>query len=157
LINKGANITPEILCNFINDEIKGSDEDQYNVKECQDVVTKINQLVSIHVNMHPHSNGHPKSTINLSTYLRYIIPICQDYVVKKVGVKELFQSLDKNSDGLITAEDLMAVIYKVNKTFTANDIVNFKKEIKKMCSKADTNKDGYLSFDEFKAFMEKNI
>jgi len=140
-INGGEEITVDSLRNFIHCEIN----DYWSKYESEQLILKINGCV----------NGCccKKMTIDLQTYLLYIIPICNDYVITRIGIRELFNSLDKNGDGKITCDELVSVIYNVNYQFTPEEITNFTKEIKKICIMVDVNNDGYLSYDEFKKFI----
>ena len=92
-------------------------------------------------------------TLSLCTYLSYIIPICCDYAVTRIGIREVFDSLDKNLDGKITCTELISLLYNVNQNLTPNEIIEYTAKIKKICSIADKDGDGYISYDEFKTFM----
>lgn len=140
LINKGENIIPEILVNLINNEFPN---DRWSINECINVIMKINRQI----------NGNEKKTLDLVTYLSYIIPICQNYITNTLAIEDFFKELDKDNDGFITCNELTSVLYRVNKNFTPDDIKRYKEEIKKLCQKMDVNKDGKIDFDEFKNLM----
>lgn len=144
IINGGENVTPESLRSFIYCET----HDTWSKYECEQVIIKINKQIN--------GNKRPcckKIIIDLQTYLSYIIPICNDYVVTRIGIRELFDSLDKNGDGKITCEELTGLIYNVNYQLTPEEISHFTTEIKKICSLVDVDGDGYLSYNEFKKFI----
>jgi Ca2+-binding EF-hand superfamily protein len=140
LINQGKDITPQILVHLINNEMPNN---RWSTKECLNVIRKINKQI----------NGNENQSLNLLTYLSYVIPICQQYVVNYIGIRDFFNELDKDNDGYITCEELTSVLYRVNKNFTPSDIKRYREEIKKICKKMDTNKDGLIDFNEFKKLM----
>lgn len=145
-MNKGNTVTSNILAQFINDEISGNNH--LSNKECLGVIKKINLIVK----------KKEKHTLDLLTYLLYIIPICQNYVINKIGIREFFDSLDTDHDDKITCHELISVLYKINKNFTPNEIEKYKIEIQNLCEGVDTDNDGIISYDEFKKFMyEKKI
>ena len=171
-INKGKPISPNILADFINDEVRGEIQkksqvssnaivasssdlkfitvqgnDYWTITQCKNIIKNINLKVT----------GKERQNLDLYTYLRYIIPICQEFVINKIGIREFFDSLDTDQNGFITCKELISVLYKVNKNFTPEDIEKHKLEIKKLCKKVDINGDGYLSYDEFSAFMNDKI
>jgi Ca2+-binding EF-hand superfamily protein len=142
LINKGNIVTANILANFVNDE----SNNHLAVDEMKSIISEINVDVG----------NKAIKTLDLKTYLLYIIPICQEYAVTRIGIRKLFDDLDSNKDGKITCKELIGILYKINKNLTPDEIANYKKEIKKACLTADTNHDGYISYSEFKAFMINN-
>lgn len=145
-INKGNRITPTILLNFINQEV--DEENKWTLNETTNVIKQINKKI----------NDKNALILDLQTYLLYIIPICQQYIINKIGINDFFNSLDTDNDGLITCKELTSILYKINKNFSPSDIKKYKKEIKQICYNADKNNDGYIDFEEFKRFMkERNI
>ncbi|KAI9024327.1 hypothetical protein CLU79DRAFT_746598 [Phycomyces nitens] len=57
-----------------------------------------------------------------------------------------FQQFDKNKDGLISRQELEQVMADLGERMTAQ-------EIKDMMDEADTNKDGFIDFEEFKHLL----
>ena len=142
-INQGRDVDSQILADFLNDEL--DHQDFWTVHECEKIINKINYDIDHKV----------KRYLNLRTYLYYIIPICQEYIINKVGIDDFFKSIDVDHDGWITCDQLVAGLYHVNKKYTDKDIDKLNVEIKNLCKKEDNDKDGYLSYDEFKNFMIK--
>ena len=68
---------------------------------------------------------------------------------------DIFNQYDKNKNGVICETELTNAI----KTFAEYKGVPVPdaERIKKVFIKLDTNKDGALSFDEFKVFIEKSL
>ena len=109
LINKGNDITADVLQKFIYGEIY----DQWSKYECGLVIMQINkQLIDNTTGMITNRGPQPriKNTLDLQGYLSYIIPICHDYVVTRIGIRELFDSLDTNLDGRITCTELISLL-----------------------------------------------
>jgi len=64
-------------------------------------------------------------------------------------LREAFKVFDKNGDGKISAEELKEVMGNLGETLTED-------EIGQMIMEADTNKDGYVDYEEFcRMMMEK--
>jgi Ca2+-binding EF-hand superfamily protein len=143
LINGGNPISAKNLASLINSELRDTNISE---RHC------LNKIVEINENI----NGMPKGDIDLKTYLQYIIPICQKYVIMRIGIKELFDTIDTDFDNLITCEQFISVLYKLNKKFTTEQILQYKKQLKKLCSQIDVNGNGLISYDEFKIFFVKN-
>lgn len=141
LINKGEVVTANILANFVNDE--NEENDKWTVNECRDIISNINLQI----------NGRSGKILNLPTYMSYIIPICHEYAVTRIGIRELFDSLDTNQDGKISCDELISILYQINKNFTPDELLEYKKQIRNLCNKVDTNHDGYITYQEFKMFM----
>lgn len=57
-----------------------------------------------------------------------------------------FEKFDKNGDGQISLDELKEVMKGLGENLTES-------ELKDMMSDADTNRDGYIDFQEFKALM----
>lgn len=150
IINRGNNITADNLRNFIDCEI----QDYWSKYECEQIIININkQLI-----MAQKSNiivTKNMDILDLKSYLFYIIPICNDFVTTSVGIRELFNSLDKNCDGKITCTELTSLLYNVNYDLSSEEIIFFTAEIKKICAIVDINHDGYICYDEFKKFIIK--
>lgn len=144
LINKGEIITPNILYNFINDELN----EKWTFAECQNIINQINLKI----------NNKYHKILDVKTYLQYIIPICQYYGLVRISIKELFDSMDENRDGKITCNELISILYKINKNLTPKEIFIYKQQILRLCKDVDTNNDGFISYNEFKLFMiEKHM
>jgi len=143
-INKGEDITPEALKEFINSELN----DQWSKYECDQILQSINREVSGGT-----LSGKTKNYLDIYGYLSYIIPICHEYVITRIGIREIFDSLDKNGDGKITCCELISLLYNVNRHMTTDEITEYTAKIKKICKIVDENGDGYISYDEFKKFM----
>ena len=140
IINQGNNITPQILEDFINDE---TDDIEWTVWDCKEVIIQINKKI----------NSTSRTILDLRTYLLYIIPICNDYVITRIGIREIFDTLDENQDGKITCTELISLLYKINRQFDPKELELYKKQIKDLCVKADTDHDGFISYEEFKVFI----
>ncbi len=140
IINKGESITSASLREFVSDEICG---DSWTIDECKEILIIINKQI----------NNKSKIMMDLRTYLLYIIPICQEYVITRIGIREIFDSLDENQDDKITCTELISLLYKINREFSLDELTDYKKQIKDLCASADTNKDGYISYEEFKSFI----
>lgn len=145
-INKGEDITPEALKEFINCELN----DQWSKYECDQILQSINREISRGA---ISSAIKTKNYIDIYAYLSYIIPICHEYVVTRIGIREIFDSLDKNGDGKITCCELISLLYNVNQHLNPDEISEYTARIKKICKIVDENGDGYISYDEFKKFM----
>ncbi|KAI9322863.1 hypothetical protein BX666DRAFT_2060544 [Dichotomocladium elegans] len=63
-----------------------------------------------------------------------------------VDLLECFQEFDKNRDGLISQAELEEVMINLGERLSPQDI-------KAMMIEADTNKDGFIDFEEFKNLM----
>ncbi|KAI8391189.1 uncharacterized protein BYT42DRAFT_555980 [Radiomyces spectabilis] len=59
---------------------------------------------------------------------------------------ECFKAFDKNQDGQISRKELEEVLNKLGEKLSPD-------EIKNMMEDADTNKDGYIDFEEFKKII----
>lgn len=140
IINEGNRIDSVSLREFIMDEIIG---DPWTKDECKEIIIRINEKI----------NYRSVPTLDLQTYLLYFIPICQEYVVTRIGIREVFNDLDTNSDDKITREEFIEFLYRINRDFSPDELITYKKQIKKMCDDADTNHDKYISYDEFKKFI----
>ena len=140
IINQGNNITPQILEDFINDE---TDDIEWTVWDCKESIIQINKKI----------NSTSKTILDLRTYLLYIIPICNDYVITRIGIREIFDTLDENQDGKITCTELISLLYKINRQFNQKELELYKKQIRDLCVKADTDHDGFISYEEFKVFI----
>ncbi|KAI9247731.1 calmodulin-like protein [Sporodiniella umbellata] len=57
-----------------------------------------------------------------------------------------FEKFDKNSDGKISEQELKEVMTGLGEKLS-------EKEIKEMMTEADTNKDGYIDFEEFRQLI----
>lgn len=132
-------ITVSLLQQLIWNELR----ENWSKKECLRIVQQINL----------DANGKTDSIISLKTFLFYIIPICQDYIINRISVHDLFNRLDKDKDGKISCEELMNVVYLVNKKYTHNEIEVCKKKVNEICKIIDTDKDNCISFDEFINFL----
>ena len=62
-------------------------------------------------------------------------------------LENLFQKLDTNENGLISIKDIRYIITNSNEKISEKDIEIIMKEV-------DTDKDGYISLEEFMAIME---
>ena len=62
-------------------------------------------------------------------------------------LKSLFLSLDRNNNGFISLHEIRYIITHSNENITELDI-------KQMMEEADTDGDGYISFDEFMTIMK---
>lgn len=150
MINKGEIITCNILCNFLNEEL----DDKFNSVECKKMLIHINKKVrELNIILNPAELPNYKKYLDLQTYLMYIIPICQDYVINRISIKEFFDNIDQDQDGLITCNELISVLYKINRNFTPGEIHKYKMLIRQVCTKINTNKDGFMTYTEFKNFM----
>lgn len=143
-INKGEKITPNILTSFI---ITETNQNDWTIEDSQIIIEQINQKV----------NKKQSRILDLKTYLTYIIPICQNYATNRLHIREIFDMLDKNRDGKITCNDLISILYAIDKNFTPEQLEQYEKHIRNICKKVDTNQDGYLSYKEFKDFMADQI
>ncbi|KAL5248187.1 hypothetical protein ACHWQZ_G017385 [Mnemiopsis leidyi] len=61
-------------------------------------------------------------------------------------LREAFKVFDRNGDGKITADELKTVMHNLGETLTDE-------EIDQMIEEADTNKDGYVDYEEFCIMM----
>jgi Ca2+-binding EF-hand superfamily protein len=139
IINNGNPITVSLLQQLVWNELR----ENWSNNECLRIIQQINLKV----------NGKVDSIINLRTFLFYIIPICQDYIVKRINVHDLFDSLDKDRDGKISCDELMNIVYMVNKKYTHSEIEIYKKKVNEICEIIDTDKDNCIGFDEFINFL----
>lgn len=139
-INRGESITPDALKAFVEDEI---DDTDWHIDDCRKIIANINKKV----------NGKPKNIIDLKTYLTYLIPLCCNHVITKIGLREIFDTLDSDFDGKITCEELVSLLYKVNKQFEPSELLDYKKQISRLCISADKDNDGFISYEEFKSFI----
>lgn len=139
-INRGESITPDALKAFVEDEM---DDTDWHIDDCRKIIANINKKV----------NGKPKNTIDLKTYLTYLIPLCCNHVITKIGLREIFDTLDSDFDGKITCEELVSLLYKVNKQFEPSELLDYKKQISRLCISADKDNDGFISYEEFKSFI----
>lgn len=135
-INQGADIDAISLREFIMDEIAG---DLWTIDECKKIICTI--------------NGNTKCSLDLKTYLLYFIPICQEYVVTRIGIREIFNNLDTNYDDKLSRDEFISFLYRLNTNFTPENLPYYKKQIKELCDKIDENHDNYISYDEFKKFI----
>ena len=62
-------------------------------------------------------------------------------------LKSLFLSLDRNNNGFISIHEIRYIITHSNENITESDI-------RAMMEEADTDGDGYISFDEFMTIMK---
>ena len=62
-------------------------------------------------------------------------------------LKKCFLFLDRNKNGYISLHEIRYIITHYNEKIT-------EEEIKDLMEEADTDKDGYISFDEFMAIMQ---
>ena len=62
-------------------------------------------------------------------------------------LKSLFLSLDRNNNGIISIHEIRYIITHSNENITEEDI-------RQMMEEADTDGDGYISFDEFMSIMK---
>ena len=67
---------------------------------------------------------------------------------KRDSMREVFRLVDKDSDGLISAEEVKHVVKILGKNLS--DI-----EIAKMMKEADNDGDGQINYDEFDKFIAK--
>ncbi|KAG0167580.1 hypothetical protein DFQ28_011596 [Apophysomyces sp. BC1034] len=65
-------------------------------------------------------------------------------------VTECFLAFDKNHDGRITKDELEDVLIRLGERPSPQ-------EIKDMMNEADTNKDGFIDFDEFKQLFSPSV
>jgi Ca2+-binding EF-hand superfamily protein len=139
IINSGEEISPKALRDFINEEA----EDQWSISECKDTIIQINKQL----------NSNTSMNLDLPTYLLYIIPICCNYAIARIGIREMFDTLDSDHDNKITCKELSSLMYKINRQFSQTELESYRKQIDKLCINADTNGDGYISYEEFKKFI----
>jgi calcium-binding protein CML len=102
------------------------------------------------------NNSSKKRIIDLQTFMRYVIPMSNKHSVSVIEIRELFDNLDTDGDGKITCAQLINTIYKINKNFSASEMEDYRKIIKKLCKEIDSNGDGTISYEEFKEFIIKN-
>jgi Ca2+-binding EF-hand superfamily protein len=140
IINRGEDISPIVLKEFINDE---ADDSDWTTEECKDVIVQINKQI----------NSKTSLFLNLHTYLLYVIPICCNWAIARIGIREMFDTLDADHDNKITCKELTGLLYKINRQFSPSELESYKNQINKLCTSADTNRDGYISYDEFKNFI----
>lgn len=140
IINDGSVVTPKRLSEFIAKEINK----YYSMVYCQKIIQEINKRI----------NNHRKSILDLETYLKYIIPISVRKLKREQSIKEFFNTLDSDHNKKITCEDLISVLYRVKRNYSSSELKHYKKEIKKICKKADLNNDGVITYDEFRSFMD---
>lgn len=139
-INRGESITPFSLKAFVEDEM---DDTDWHIDDCRKIIININKQV----------NSKPRNYIDLKTYLTYLIPLCCNHVITKTGLREIFDTLDSDFDGKITCDELVSLLYKINKQFEPSEILDYKKHISRLCMSADKDNDGFISYDEFKSFI----
>ncbi|XP_038066088.1 calmodulin-like [Patiria miniata] len=65
---------------------------------------------------------------------------------KKQACKDAFKQFDKNGDGKISTDELKAVGKVLNRDFSDADV-------KQMMEAVDTNKSGFVEYDEFEKLM----
>lgn len=138
-INRGNPITISVLQDFIYNEIN----EKWSKDDCRRTIKRINL----------DTNKKDDTIINLKTFLFYIIPICQNYIINRISTKDLFDKLDKDGDGKITCNELTNVIYLVNKQFTVEEVKNYKEKIRKICDQIDIDDNGEITFEEFVKFL----
>ncbi|KAI8810980.1 hypothetical protein BJ742DRAFT_799397 [Cladochytrium replicatum] len=72
--------------------------------------------------------------------------------LSKDTLLQMFQSYDKNGDGLLTADELRKVILGLT-----NDKSITPETVDELLAKADRNGDGKLNIDEFAVFASQNL
>lgn len=141
-INQGNPITISVLQEFVKNELN----DAWAKADCGLVIRNINRKI--------HNKNN--TIIDLKTFLFYIIPICQKYIMDRISIKEFFGLLDKDKDGRITVNELIEVLYIANKNYTTQEIKDYKEEIRKLYNRMDKNKDGFITFGEFIEFINSS-
>jgi len=94
-----------------------------------------------------------RNVLDLKTYLLYVIPKCCNHIITRIGIREIFDSMDSNFDGKITREELVSLLYKMNKQFNPTELLTYKQQIEELCNDADVDGDGFISYEEFKMFI----
>mmetsp|Transcript_5206 Transcript_5206/g.5727 ORF Transcript_5206/g.5727 Transcript_5206/m.5727 type:complete len:82 (-) Transcript_5206:105-350(-) len=68
-------------------------------------------------------------------------------VIGKMGqLKKKFMTLDKNGDGTLSLDEMVALLQRGDPNMTKTDV-------KKLFNNVDQNSDGRVQFDEFVAFL----
>ena len=168
IINRGEAITATALRDFVSDEIIDVD---WSLEDCKSVIVKINKEInftgrsargaSASIGSSEKSaqdalasmNSKMRNVLDLKTYLLYVIPKCCNHIITRIGIREIFDSMDSNFDGKITREELVSLLYKMNKQFNPTELLTYKQQIEELCNDADVDGDGFISYEEFKMFI----
>lgn len=71
----------------------------------------------------------------------------QDQAINDEDLEEAFKIFDKNSDGLISAEEIRKGMKSLGEVYT-------KKQAESLLKDLDQNNDGYIDFEEFKKMLQ---
>ena len=106
---------------------------------------EIVDLEEILKNIDSDSNGYIE-------YEEFIVAtINKNLLLTENNLKEAFNYFDKNGSGLLDQKEVKGLLVMLYK----KDVCQ--KEIQKIINDLDTNKDGEISFDEFKLIIRKVI
>lgn len=137
----GKVLTAKKLKRFAN--IETPVKDLFTEKDCLEFIKKINII----------TNGGPMNTLDVKSYLAYIIPICKAKSCNSGNMKSYFNSIDTDGDGNISYPDFMTVITNLKKKKKFENKKKYQSKLRQMCSDIDKNKDGVISYDEFREFI----
>lgn len=80
--------------------------------------------------------------------------------VSDAELKEIYDEVDKNSDGVVTSDELWKATEEEfdlgSEKFSAEDFTKEKEELKKHLSESDSDKDGKITQAELKAFLQNS-
>ncbi|KAK4752541.1 hypothetical protein SAY87_021339 [Trapa incisa] len=94
------------------------------------------------------ANGN--GLVEFDELLRIILPNMTDEVLtNQESLLEVFQSFDRDGNGVITAAELAGAMAKMGQPLTY-------RELREMMKEADEDGDGVISFDEFSSIMGKS-
>ena len=68
------------------------------------------------------------------------------------ALHDYFSSVDKNKNGVLEYKEIKKILIKFSED--TDTVIETDDEIKKAFDQLDTNKDGKISFDEFKTLFE---
>ena len=86
-------------------------------------------------------------TVDLCEFIT-MMELKKAHDMKEAELHQMFRIFDKNSDGVITAEELQQAMVNMG------DEVN-NEEVEEMIREVDTDGDGVVSYPEFKVMMSR--
>lgn len=141
-ISRNGDINPKKLAIFVNKEV--SKKKSFSENECCKFIQKINLL----------TNGVKNDTLDIKTFLLYMIPICKLNAKDNFNMREFFDSLDSDGDGNISYAELILLLSNIRKKKKFENKRKYNSKITNLCKEIDLDGDRRISYQEYEKFIK---